>query len=130
MIKWSWLGPTVLFVGILFGCDSGTTGNFFDEDLAVPRPLHNLTVTVLPDEGGTVSSTTVSGLDGATSITCGQGNTQCAVMIREGSTIELTATPAATYHFESWAGRGCFASTAIHEVTVDTDTACIVSFVK
>jgi hypothetical protein len=128
-MKWSWLG--VLLVGSMSGCDSGTTGNFFDEDLAVPRPIRTLTVTVLPDEGGTVTSTMVFlTLDGATSIECGQGKTTCALQIREGTSIQLTGTPAPTYQFDNWSGRGCFAATAVQSVTIEEDTACIISFTK
>lgn len=106
-----------------FACDSGTTGPGLDTDMALNQVMHQLSVTVLPGEGGTV---TADGVD----INCGSGNTMCTATIIEGAVIKLLATPAATYKFDNWSGRGCIGSTAMNNVMLNEDTSCIASFSK
>lgn len=108
---------------VFLGCDSGTTGPGTDTDMAINQVMHQLSVTVLPDVGGTV---TADGVD----INCGSGNTMCTATIIEGAVIKLLATPAATYKFDNWSGRGCVGSAAMNNVMLNEDTSCIASFSK
>ena len=113
----------LILISGLFACDSGTTGPGFDFDMSVQKPLRTLSVTALPAEGGTVTSAKGG-------LSCGEGNTVCSVMIQEGTVVKLTATPALTYTFGGWSGRGCIGNDAAIDVTIAEDTACIVSFSK
>lgn len=106
-----------------FGCDSGTTGPGFDTDMAVTQKMHQLTVSVVPDVGGTV---TAEGIE----LDCGETKTMCTATIIEGAVLKLLATPAATYKFDGWSGRGCIGENPMNNVMLNEDTTCVAAFIK
>ncbi|MEA2424978.1 MAG: hypothetical protein QOH13_1388, partial [Thermoleophilaceae bacterium] len=79
---------------------------------ALPPPQRTLTVTTSGSGSGTVTGT---GID------CGgAGHTDCSEQVADGTTIALTATPAAGSSFAGFTGGGC-GTTSPCTVTLDAD---------
>jgi sugar lactone lactonase YvrE len=87
------------------------------QKFAAPAPLRTLTVTITGT--GTVTG---PGID------CGAGHTDCSESVASGTTIPLTATPAAGMRFAGFTGGGCGATSPC-TVTMNADQTVAAAFV-
>jgi glucose/arabinose dehydrogenase/PKD repeat protein len=96
---------------------SGTYEAFYTEVIG----QHNVSVTVDGTGSGAVSANT-----GAIS-NCSKGAGTCSGLYADGSSVTLTATPAAQSSFAGWSGAGC-SGTGTCVLTVDAARSVIASF--
>ncbi len=89
-------GSTV-YLGGNFTTAGGTPRSRVVEEFAVPPVLFDLTVSKTGTGGGTVTSSPAG-------INCGS---DCSESLEDGTSVTLTATPAAGSSFAGWSGSGC-----------------------
>ena len=80
--------------------------------------LPEYTLSIDPPSNGTVSG---NGLN------CGDGGSVCSVILTEGTSVELTASPATDYSFSSWSG-ACSGTANPLSFSLAGDTQCGANF--
>ncbi|MEN3361874.1 MAG: hypothetical protein V7637_5856 [Mycobacteriales bacterium] len=87
----------------------------------VPKPPVKVTLTVNVTGSGSVTATPA----GAAATACAP---TCSVLVVAGTTIGLTANPAAGNYLSDWTSAGCAPSASSCPITVSTDTSVTVAF--